>query len=62
MIRFYPIWFYKLFYYFWNPILKQRLDIVKMMRNSNNQWLENREQQIKEKRKSFSLIKNNKKG
>ena len=38
-IKFYHIWIYKLCYYFWDPILRVRPDIVKDIRACADNWL-----------------------
>ena len=38
-IRFYHWWIYNLYHYFWTPILKERPQMVKAMRDWCEQWL-----------------------
>lgn len=53
------MWAYRLFYWLWTPILKDRPDLVKMIMTTNLEWLVNREKLAQERRAAFKVVKNN---
>lgn len=56
-IRFYHWWIYKLYYRIWNPIFTENPDMVRAIRDWNQDWLDQREYEIQQRRKSFYLVK-----
>lgn len=55
-IKFYHWWIYRLFFRVWTPIFKERPDIHKAFVKQGVDWIEKREQEIKERRSSFKVI------
>lgn len=53
------MWVYRLFYWLWTPILKDRPDLVKLILSTNLEWLANREKLVQERRATFKVVKNN---
>ena len=56
-IRFYHMWVYRLYYQMWTPILRSRPDMLKAMIDHQLGWLNQREDEIKQARSEFKVIK-----
>jgi len=52
-IRFYHWWVYRLFYYFWNPILMQKPQLARYIANNINGHID--QEELKNKEKTISL-------
>ena len=53
------MWVYRLFYWLWTPILKDRPDLVKLIMSTNLEWLAAREKIAQERRATFKVVKTN---
>lgn len=61
-IRFYHRWIYRLFYSLWDPILRERPEIVKTFRDASDSWLQQKEREerareAEERRKNIRIVK-----
>ena len=56
-IRFYHWWIYKLYFKFWTPIFQDRPDMLKLITDGSNAWLEKKEQEALDRRSKFRIIK-----
>lgn len=51
-IRFYHWWAYRLYRWLWNPILEERPEMVKAMRDWNQSWLQHRAREVNQRKLS----------
>lgn len=56
-MRWYHKLSYRIFYYLWTPLLKERPDLLRAIIEYSEGWLNQREEEIQARRKSFKLIK-----
>jgi hypothetical protein len=56
-IRFYHMWVYRLYFWIWTPILRSRPMMLKGMIEYQIEWLNRREDEVKQARSKFKVIK-----
>lgn len=55
-IRFYHWWIYKLYHKFWSPIFEDKPWLLKEVIRHQQEWIDEREQEIKNRRLNFHIV------